>query len=231
MPKHIVTCRYCGEKFDTNDALFVKIKNRYAHEECHDKYVAEEKKRLDDLLSDSETKSEKTRVKCVYCDKIFDKDKEPWKQVGTRYAHEACYNAHWTPDDEWPNRMYTEIISKVFGPGYDFKKMERQRAKFNKEGLSNKEIYMSLYYFYIVQNHSTARSNGGIGIVPYVVDDAIDYFNQVKKSVRKAQGPTYLTTGSKFVVTMDTEAEKERRENYNPRSKFHIDPNSLKDLE
>lgn len=42
MAKHIVKCLYCGEHFDTNFTPFIKVRtNRYAHQVCHDKAMAE----------------------------------------------------------------------------------------------------------------------------------------------------------------------------------------------
>lgn len=35
-----VKCKYCEQMFDRNNEPFIKIKNRYAHPECHEKHLA-----------------------------------------------------------------------------------------------------------------------------------------------------------------------------------------------
>lgn len=41
MAKHMVICKYCGEKFDTNSEPFVTVgARRYAHKTCADKIEA-----------------------------------------------------------------------------------------------------------------------------------------------------------------------------------------------
>ncbi len=53
--KAIVKCKFCGKQFDRNDPAikFVKIRNRYAHEECYkaqDATVLQEQDELSELL-------------------------------------------------------------------------------------------------------------------------------------------------------------------------------------
>lgn len=44
MAKAMVKCKFCGKTFDRNDPTikFIKIKNRYAHQECYDKQNKED---------------------------------------------------------------------------------------------------------------------------------------------------------------------------------------------
>ena len=96
------------------------------------------------------------------------------------------------------------------------------------DGITNQDIYNSLYYFYIVQKHSIARANGGINIVPYIVEDARDYFESIQKYSEKVH-PNTFKMGSKVVEV----SALEETTNYQDKLKnrFSIDPNSLKDLE
>lgn len=50
MAKHLVKCKFCGKTFDANLSPFVKLSNRYAHQECYDlekeQYEKDEKDRI-----------------------------------------------------------------------------------------------------------------------------------------------------------------------------------------
>lgn len=43
-------------------------------------------------------------------------------------------------------------------------------------------IMQSLYYFYHIQNNDTKKANDGIGIVPYVYNNAFNYFYDLWKA-------------------------------------------------
>ena len=128
---------------------------------------------------------------------------------------------------DYISKIY-QLIKTVFGPGYDYKKIEAQRARMINDGITNQDIYNSLYYFYIVQKHSIARANGGINIVPYIVEDARDYFESIQKYSEKVH-PNTFKMGSKVVEV----SALDETTNYQDKLKnrFSIDPNSLKDLE
>ena len=46
----------------------------------------------------------------------------------------------------------------------------------NKYNYSYSGIYRSLEYFYEIKGNSKEKANGGIGIVPYVYQDAYNYY-------------------------------------------------------
>lgn len=221
MPQHKVKCYYCGEEFDANSKEFGKIGRFYAHKECGDKNDWQKISKV------TKAAAERDRVKCLYCNKLFYKSQEPYKQVGNRYAHEACYNKYHEVDDDYKDKIY-ELVKQIFGPGYQYFAIEAYRAKFLRDGITNQEIYQALYYFYIVQKHSTEKAHGNIGIVPYVVDDANSYFENIKKYSDKVSASTFKM-GSKIINVQSNSDDNENQKNL--RGKFYIDPNTLKDLE
>ena len=64
---------------------------------------------------------------------------------------------------------------------YDGGKVRSQINNFIKQGKKAKGILFSLIYFYDIQNGDWNNSNGGIGIVPYVYDDARAYWSEQKE--------------------------------------------------
>lgn len=221
MAQHRVKCYYCGEYFDANKEECGKVNaNRYAHKKCGDEHGWEK--------NSTPIRAEKDRaqVKCLYCNKLFYKDDVPYKQVGRRYAHLSCYEEYHDPDDDYIGKIY-EIVKEVFGSAYNYWAIEGMRAKMLRDGITNKEIYQSLYYWYKVKGSSTAKANGNIGIVPYIVDDANDYFKEIEKYSEKAKQTTF-TMGQKII---DISGAQEKTYLGKIRNKMYVDPNSLKDLE
>lgn len=83
----------------------------------------------------------------------------------TSYLHRQCYD------------VYEKII-KYIGK-INLAKVRRQYQKLLQDGISPTEIGKTLDYWYGVKENSSKDSNGGIGIVEYVIDDAIDYYRHV----------------------------------------------------
>lgn len=239
MAKHLVTCRYCGEKFDISKEEFGNLpksldsdeKNRsqYVHKHCGDQYnwipltefnrlkkaneIKEEAKKNGRTVTEQKAKSKK----CLYCNKMIDLDTDEAKRVGigSRWAHKECYEKYFSADDQWIDKLYG-VLKVVFGK-YDFQRIERQRIAFIKQGLTNEDIYNALNYWYIVKNKSIEKANGGIGIVPYIYEDANEYFKSIEKSSQKIN-PATFKMGSKIVdidfskeKKVETEDEKKQR--------------------
>lgn len=119
----------------------------------------------------------KAMVKCPYCEQSFDRLSVPNIKVGRRYAHVECYNKHeqnMTQEEKEEQELY-EYVKQLYGKDYNYILVKRQIEKFSKQGYSYKGMRLSLKWFYEVQHHSIENSNG-IGIIPYVFDDAKEYY-------------------------------------------------------
>ena len=127
------------------------------------------------------------KVKCFFCGKYFDADTEPFeKPRANRYAHRSCYESNFSKDDEYVNEIY-RLMKQVFGDKYDYLATERQRKTYLKDGLTNEDIYNALNYFYIVKGKTSQGSGGRIGIVPFVVEEARQYFNAQKQREKQIE--------------------------------------------
>ncbi len=125
-------------------------------------------------------------VKCSFCEYQVDKD------VSVRYNnknfHAACAEKQKDKDD------LVEYICRLFGlkrPGptvySQLKNFMEKYSHYTFKGVKN-----ALIYFYEVQKNSTKNSKQGIGIVPYIYDEAFQYFsklgnkqNKIKESLNK----------------------------------------------
>lgn len=118
-------------------------------------------------------------VKCPGCALRFDRSKVECIHYKNRYWHIDCYNLmiNKIAADEKDLKELEEYIKKLF-------KIEYVSARIRKQIKDMKESYnftysgiqKSLIYFYEVRQNSLDKANGGIGIVPYVYEDAKKYF-------------------------------------------------------
>ena len=73
-------------------------------------------------------------------------------------------------------------IYKLFGPVSEDQPVSKhniaQMQKFRKQGMPYQGQLLTLKYFYEVEGHTTERSNGSIGIIPYVYSQAKLYYTQ-----------------------------------------------------
>lgn len=129
-----------------------------------------------------------SKVKCLYCGKELDTDKDAWEKPRTnRYAHLECC----TEDND--NYMCDKIkgyarkqLGELYNPVRVNSQLKRYREKLY---FSPKKIYQALTYWYEVQGASPEKSNGGIGIVESVWQEAEQYY--IAKQYRLEQAKQY----------------------------------------
>ena len=106
------------------------------------------------------------RVKCLYCGEQFDRDTEPTKQVSARrYAHIKCWEDH------------IANTRKLFGEDYNYiltKKLAERYVKENNYTYSG--MLKTLKWYYEKEGNSLDKSNGSIGIIPYIYKQALNYY-------------------------------------------------------
>lgn len=123
-------------------------------------------------------------VKCLYCGKYFDREKEPWeKPRGNRYAHKSCCENRSVEEKE--EDEFYKYAHALLGESYNYSKTKSQANKYIKSGKTYKNIILALKYFYEVKENSTAEANGGIGIIPYIYDEAIEYWEEKEEIVNR----------------------------------------------
>ena len=128
-------------------------------------------------------------VKCRICGQLIDRNIEQenvdWIMPSTKYFyHKSCYE-NWkqgTPenDDAYISFIY-DYISRDLKVKYDYYMCEAQRQKFIKDKMTNKGIFFTLKYFYDVKGGVWDKSHGGIGIVPYIYNEACTYWVNKEK--------------------------------------------------
>jgi hypothetical protein len=126
----------------------------------------------------------KKNVICPYCNVTFDANSEEYVMIGRRYAHKRCYE-HRDPEIEAKDDFY-QYIKEIYGPKYDYQKIERQRLNFVKKNeYTTRGILNALKYWFDVKGNDTSKTNGGIGIVPYIYEEAQEYMAFISSQQKK----------------------------------------------
>lgn len=106
------------------------------------------------------------------------------------FFHSVCFR-----EREYRDQIF--VLLKKIGFSEDtFERINSQISSFRKHNnYSYEGILKALRYYYLLKNGSVDKANGGIGIVPYVYDDAADYYfklklkqNQFLQGVQAQQG-------------------------------------------
>ena len=118
-------------------------------------------------------------VKCPYCDKQFDRDKVEFVAIGRRYAHKSCHEeaeANKSQEEKDKDKL-ENYIKKLFNTTTVSVRIQKQITQFRNEyNFTYSGILKALIYFYEIKKNDLKKANGGIGIVPYVYNQAYEYY-------------------------------------------------------
>lgn len=125
----------------------------------------------------------KHMVKCFYCGQTFDAAAEPFiKPNSTRYAHKDCAeNEEAKKTKVQKDKANLEAyIKELFNIKALTPKIKRQIDDYTKnKNYTYSGIHKTLKYFFEIRGNSIEKANGGIGIVPFVYDDAFNYWRAI----------------------------------------------------
>lgn len=123
------------------------------------------------------------KVKCTICGDTFDRDVEAWESTGNRrYAHLKCYKAtnQARPASEIEYEELAEYIKKIFGKDYLSSKVARQIRDYRRDfNFTFTGMKKALQWWFEIKGKSKEESNEGIGILPYIYEDAHRYFYNI----------------------------------------------------
>lgn len=119
-------------------------------------------------------------VKCKYCGIQFDRNAEPAVEVSARrYAHKACIEKHQAaiPQDEQDYAALETYIKKLFKEDNINVRIRKQIKDFRQEyNYTYSGMLKTLYWWYEIKGNSIENAQGGIGIIPYIYEDALKYY-------------------------------------------------------
>ena len=145
-------------------------------------------------------------VTCLYCKKQFDRDKIPVKKVSARrYAHIECWEEHQKnmTQEERDIENFYDYVKKLFDKDYNYiltKKLAERYVKENNYTYSG--MLKTLKWYYEKLGKSTDKSNGSIGIIPYVYNQAMNYYYSLylAQSINKEKDFSIFTNPKERIV-------------------------------
>lgn len=189
------TCVYCRSRIDLDKEESIDVPTGKVHKTCYEqreqaKTTMQQRKPTPAPIVEKKVVERKSRKadmkKCFYCDRMFDITKEEYCMVSQRrYAHKGCYDTYHTEDDDKIEDIYTFLREEVHIT-CDRAQCERQRKNFiTKLGYTNEGILNALKYFYKVKKQSPEKSGNRIGIVPYVYNEAKEYYANIERKQKQ----------------------------------------------
>lgn len=158
-------------------------------------------------------------VTCIKCKQRFDRDKYPAVLVSSRrYAHATCAGTL-SPEDAKKEKERKELEDYIINL-FNLKHMDgRITLQIKKYMQDHKEytysgIKRTLEYFYEIKNNPIEKANGGIGIVPWVYEEAKRYFyNQWLLSQKNAEKDikTYIPKVREIIIKPPKREPKRKR--------------------
>ena len=120
-------------------------------------------------------------VICTICKKRFDRDKYPAVLISSRrYAHALCAGALSEKEkkQEQDRQDLEQYIIKLFNLEHIDGKITLQIKRYLQEhpDYTYSGIKRTLEYFYAIKKNPIKNANWGIGIVPWVYDEAKRYY-------------------------------------------------------
>lgn len=126
-------------------------------------------------------------VKCLYCEQQFNRN-DPnieVKKVGRRYAHLKCWEQHMTnmTQEEKDEIAFYVYVQQLFGSEYNYTLTKKLAERYHKENnYTYSGMLKTLKWYYEKEGHSLDKSNGSIGIIPYVYQQALNYYYMLYKT-------------------------------------------------
>ena len=119
-------------------------------------------------------------VKCRICGERFDADTEPVEKHGkTWYAHKKCYDereAAKTQEEKDLDHLM-QYCATLYGRLFNYNQTLRLAKSYHeKNGFSFSGIERTMKYVYEIKKEPIEKGNGSIGIVPYMYDQAYNYW-------------------------------------------------------
>lgn len=132
----------------------------------------------------------KHMVKCYYCKEMFDANIEPYiKPSDRRYAHKACAEkAKNDENQEKEDKVKLEnYIKELFGITSLTPKIRMQMNAYRAKNYTYTGMLKTLKYFYEVKGGSIEKAEGGIGIIPWVYDEAFTYWRAIWEAKQQSE--------------------------------------------
>lgn len=162
-------------------------------------------------------------VKCPICGQTFNRDVEECVPYGARrYAHKSCSEEGPPPQPKVKKKVVKnpdeeelkEYIKKLFNLNYVPPRAQKQINQYVKEyNFTYSGMRKCLYYFYEIKKNDIEKAHQGIGILPYIWQEAYDYFYQLETANKQNEGKDlsqYVPNETTVIIPVPQRRPKKR---------------------
>ena len=108
---------------------------------------------------------------------------------------------------------------KLFNTDYVYARIQKQIKEFmDKYGYTYSGIHKALIYYYEVKGNSIEKANGGIGIIPYIYQNAFNYYYSIWEAQQKQENisdakslEAYIPKVIKITIPVPQRQERTRK--------------------
>lgn len=130
-------------------------------------------------------------VTCVYCKEKFNRDIEPTVAISERrYAHKKCAD-DFQAKKKQEEKDYEELekyIKKLFNRPFVTARIQKQIKDYKEQyNYTFSGILKTLEWWYDIRGNSLEKANEGIGIVPFIYDQAKKYYYELFLAQQSSQ--------------------------------------------
>lgn len=156
-------------------------------------------------------------TKCPVCQLMFDRDKCEFVHHKNRYYHKVCYD-NIMEKQQIDNKEQVDLenyIMEMFKTTCLSARVRKQIKQMREEyNYSYSGIHKSLIYFFEVKGNSIEKANGGIGIVPYIYQEAYTYYYNLHLAQERNKDKNvhdFVLTGKEIRIKSPIRKPKEKR--------------------
>ena len=107
--------------------------------------------------------------KCPHCNNEVKEEDAIYNTKTKRYYHEFCYN------ELLERKQLCDYICELFSYKKPSVRIYQQMTSYHDKGVSYSDMLLALKYFYEIKKGDINKSQGGIGIIPYVLEEAKEF--------------------------------------------------------
>lgn len=148
--------------------------------------------------------------KCPHCNNEVKEEEAIYNIKTKRYYHEECYNTL------LDRKALVDYVCELFNYKKPSVKVYQQMSSYYERGISYADMLLSLKYFYEIKKGDIAKSQGGIGIVPYIIEEAKEFATLEKieqdKLIQKFEENALEQKETKYIHVAEQPIIKQRKD-------------------
>lgn len=148
--------------------------------------------------------------KCPHCNNEVKEEEAIYNIKTKRYYHEECYNAL------LDRKALVDYVCELFNYKKPSVKVYQQMSSYYERGISYADMLLALKYFYEIKKGDIAKSQGGIGIVPYIIEEAKEFATLEKieqdKLIQKFEENALEQKETKYIHVAEQPIIKQRKD-------------------